>query len=95
MSLLALTTAVALAAPTQSGTLPPRSEAPTFVGHAEPLPAHIITKMTAVTWREICPVPLSALSWLEVQHWGGIGRINACARPWWPLRPGQSIPFPV
>ena len=24
-----------------------------------------------------------------------IGRINARARPWRPLRPGQSIPFPV
>ncbi|MFT5585714.1 MAG: hypothetical protein ACI9VR_003307 [Cognaticolwellia sp.] len=24
-----------------------------------------------------------------------IGRISARARPWRPLRPGQSIPFPV
>jgi hypothetical protein len=72
MSLFALATAVALAAPgtRPPGTLPALPDAPPFAGHAQPLPADIITKMTGVTWREGCPVPLSGLAWLEVRHWG-------------------------
>ena len=47
-----------------------------FRGTVEPLPAAVVREMTGVSWRPGCPVPLSRLRLVRVDHWGFDGAVH-------------------
>ena len=50
--------------------------APAFHGRAEPLDSVTRERMTGVSWHAGCPVGLSELRLLTVDHWGFDGRVH-------------------
>jgi hypothetical protein len=48
-----------------------------FRGHAAPIDARLAKRMTGVSWRPGCPVPLRDLRLLTVSHWGFDGRVHS------------------
>jgi hypothetical protein len=53
-----------------------RPERVEFQGRVEPLSEELKARMTGVSWRPGCPVPLSRLRLLTVTHWGFDSRVH-------------------
>lgn len=49
---------------------------PSFEAVASPLPEALIAKMTGVSWKPGCPVPLEDLALLKVSHWDFEGTVQ-------------------
>ena len=55
---------------------PPTSEPP-FTASVDPIGEPLATEMRAVSWRPGCPVPISDLRLITMNHWGFDGQIHA------------------
>jgi hypothetical protein len=65
-----LAVAALLAAPFAAAT-------PPFRGSVAPISPALAERMTGVSWRPGCPVPLGDLRLLTLRHWGFDGRVRA------------------
>ncbi|MCE5293446.1 MAG: M15 family metallopeptidase [Chlamydiales bacterium] len=48
----------------------------TFFGMSQPIPQEICQQMTGKSWKEECPVPLSDLRYISVNHWDYEGYVR-------------------
>ena len=69
----ATTAPAAGAAPAPDGAAPPGP--PTFAATVRPIDEALAERMRS-SWRPGCPVPLSALRYLSVRHWGVDGQVR-------------------
>ena len=48
----------------------PVPDPPKYAAKVSKLPANVSKKMTGISWREGCPVPLDDLVFIRLRHWG-------------------------
>lgn len=74
VKLVVLVLAILVAAVAASAATPSGSDAPAFRGKVARIDSALAKRMTGVSWKSGCPVPLRDLRLLTVSHWGFDGR---------------------